>query len=395
MPTDPQMPGVRRRGLVATLVLLAIAAVGVAAHGLTTRAEQFDRLKARAQAQAVPTVTVAPPGPAGAVATLALPARIEAFARAPIHARVSGYVKHWHADIGTRVRAGQLLAEIETPELDQQLAQARAELANAKAAAAMSATTARRWQALASTDAVSRQEADEKAADLVARQSAVAALQANVDRFVATREFARIVAPFDGVVTARSIDVGALVNVGSAQGTELFVVSDTRRLRVYVNVPQNQVGAVRIGAKASLTVPENPGKRYTATVQSTAQAINATLGAMLVQLTVDNAGSELLPGGFATVGFEMRAAAGTVTIPPGALIFDKSGLRVATVDGQDRVALKRVTISRDLGTAVEIGSGLDAQDRVIQSPPDGIGDGDPVKVAQATPATGGRAGGSK
>jgi RND family efflux transporter MFP subunit len=273
--------------------------------------------------------------------------------------------------------------------------QARAELANAKATAALSATTARRWQALVATDAVSRQEADEKAADLAARQSVVAALQANVDRLQATREFARLLAPFDGVVTARSIDVGALVNVGSAQGTELFVVSDTRRLRVYANVPQNQVGAVRVGARATLTVPESPGRQYVATVKSTSQAINAASGAMLVQLTVDNLAFELLPGGFATVSFDMKAASGTLAIPPGALIFNRDGLSVATVDAGNRIALKRVTVARDLGSAIEVASGLEPQDRVVQSPPDGIAHGDLVRIVQGSPAAGGRAGGGK
>lgn len=377
-----------RRGVRVAVAALLLVAIVVAATGIASRQSQASRLRERAEAQSVPTVAVVPPGRAGDALPLELPARLEAFARAPIHARVSGYLKRWVADIGTPVKAGQLLAEIETPELDQQLAQAQAELATARASAALAASTARRWQSLLATDSVSRQEADEKAADAAARQSVVNALTANVERFQATKGFARIVAPFDGVVTARATDVGALVSVGGAQGSELFVVSDTRRLRVYVNVPQSYAGAVRRGMPAEVIVPEQPGRRHPATVHSLAQAINSASGAMLVQLLADNAGGTLLPGAFARVVFRLPGNARALTIPPSALIFDRSGLRVATVGPQDRVVMKRVTIARDLGTVVEIADGLAPDDRVIESPPDGVGDGDPVRVAGAAAGAG-------
>lgn len=381
-PPAPPEPPVRRRGLWLTGGVLVLLALAVVVTGVLSRRTQAADLQERAASQAMRTVAVVTPSATGAAAALDLPGRVEAFARAPLYARVSGYLKRWNADIGTTVNPGQVLAEIETPELDQQLLQARAELATAQANAALSATTAKRWQSLLATDAVSRQEADEKAGDLAAKQSVVNALSANVERLAALKGFAQIVAPFGGVVIARNTDVGALVNVGGGPGSELFVVADTRKLRVYVNVPQGFVGAVKAGTQARLTVPERPGQNYVATVQSSAQAINSSTGSMLVQLAVDNGDGTLLPGGFASVRFELPASPGTLSIPPGALLFGKAGLRVATVGAGDQVVLKPVRIARDLGTSVEIASGLVASDRVIDSPPDGIENGDRVRVAE-------------
>ena len=385
MSPDPARPAVSHRKLQLIAVVMALVAVGVVVAGITTRQSEAAQLRERADAQAVVTVAVITPARTGTSATLDLPGRIEAFARAPIYARVSGYLKSWHVDIGGRVKTGQLLAEIETPDLDQQLLQAQAELASAKANAALATTTAKRWQALLANDAVSRQEAEEKTGDLTTKQSVVNALQANLDRFQALKRFTRIVAPFDGVVTARSTDVGALINVGGAPGSELFVVSDIRKLRVYVSLPQNYVSAVRQGSKARLTVPENPAKSHAATVQSLSQAINAASGSMLIQLAADNANGELLPGGFANVSFDLPRAAGALSIPPSALIFNKAGLRVGTVGADGKVQLKAVTVARDLGSVIEIATGLSADDRVIESPPDGIAEGDAVRVASAEP----------
>jgi RND family efflux transporter MFP subunit len=362
----------------AALVLLAVLIV---VTGLLTRRAEAAKLRERADDDSVRTVSVISPSRAGQGARLELPGRIEAHTQAPIYARISGYLKRWTVDIGAHVKAGELMAEIETPDLDQQLLQSRAELASAKATAALAATTAKRWQALLATDAVSRQEVEEKTADLAAKQASVNALQANVDRYQAMKQFARIVAPFPGVVTARNIDVGALVSVGGAPGSELFTVSDIGRLRVYVSVPQVYVSVVKAGTKARLSVPENPGKFYAATVQSRAQAISAGSGSMLVQLTADNPEAELLPGEFATVGFDQPTTPGTLSIPPSALIFNKNGLSVGTVGADDKVVLKRVTVARDLGSSIEIATGLAPDDRVIESPPDGVANGDPVRVA--------------
>lgn len=383
MSLDFAAPAVSRRALQLTALVLGLAAAAVVVSGLVTRRSEAAQLRERADANAVPSVSVIAPGQSGAAGLLELPGRIEAHARAPLYARVSGYLKRWTADIGTHVKAGQLLAEIETPELDQQLLQAQAELASARSNVALASTTAKRWQALLASDSVSRQEADEKAGDLATKQSVVNALQANVERIQALKRFARIVAPFDGVVTARNTDVGALVNVGGGPGSELFVVSDTSRLRVYVNVPQGAVSLIKPGSKARLSVPEQVGKVYTATVQARSQVINAASGSMLVQLAADNASAELLPGGAASVSFELPRAAGTLSIPPSALIFDKAGLRVATVGADNKVVVKPVTVLRDLGATIELASGLAPTDRVIESPPDGVGAGDVVRVAEA------------
>lgn len=370
----------RRLGWLGLLLLLV--AIVVVATGLATRRAQSTVLRDRADALAVPTVLARVPVPSTATPTLALPARIEAWSRAPIYARVSGYLKQWTVDIGSAVTADQLLAEIETPELDQQLLQAQAELNTARTNASVAATTAARWRALLPTDSVSRQEVEEKAGDLAARQSQVKASQANVERIQALKRFARITAPFDGVITARNTDVGALVSVGGTPGSELFVVSDTSRLRAYVNVPQAYVAMLAPGLEATLTVPERAGQTFPARLLSTSRAITAGSGTMLVQLTVDNVGGELLPGGFATVNLALPRTPGVLAIAPGALIFDKAGLRVATVGSNDRVVLKPVTIARDLGSSIEVASGLLPTDRVIENPPDGVQAGDLVRVAE-------------
>src|SRR6202521_167755 len=383
MPPDSAAPVLSRRKLQIAGTAIAVIALVVVISGVAMRTSDAARLRERAEAQAVPTVAVIAPGNAGAAATLDLPGRLEAHSRAPIYARVSGYLKSWKVDIGTPVKAGQLLAEIETPDLDQQLLQARADLASAQANAALAGTTAKRWQSMLASDSVSRQEAEEKAGDFSTKQSMVSASQANVDRFLAMKSFTRIVAPFNGIVTARSTDVGALINAGGGVGQELFVVSDTQQLRVYVSVPQNYVSLIKRGTKARMSVPEHPGKFYTATVESLSQAVNTASGGMLVQLAVDNGNVELLPGGFANVSLDLPRDSGALNIPPSALIFDKTGLRVATVGADSKVMLKTVTVARDFGKFIELASGLAAGDRVIESPPEGITNGDLVHVAAA------------
>jgi membrane fusion protein, multidrug efflux system len=394
-PVVPATSQPSRRTLTLALLGLLVVAMIVVVAGVVSRRSLAASLRERADSQAVRSVVVISPAPAGVAAALDLPGRIEAWSRAPIYARVSGYLKSWSADIGTPVKAGQLLAEIETPDLDQQLLQAQAELATAKTNAALAEATAKRWEELLASGMVTRQGTEEKTGDLAAKISVVRGLQANVERNQTLKRFTRILAPFDGVVTVRATDVGALINAGGTPGSELFVVSDTRKLRVYVSVPQSLVSMLRPGSPAKLTVPERPGKRYAASVQSMSQAISSASGSMLVQLSVDNSGGELLPGGFANVSFEMPRAMGTLSIPPSALIFDKSGLRVATVGEGDKVVLKPVKVSRDLGTTIELASGLSPDDRVIESPPDGVDNGDRVRIADKTttsPATSGVSG---
>jgi RND family efflux transporter MFP subunit len=376
-----------KRGLRIAGIIGAVAAVAIVATGVLARSRGDTKLREWTEAQAIPTVAVAAPIADGDGDELKLPGRLEAYARAPLYARTSGYLKSWTADIGTPVKAGQLLAEIETPDLDQQLQQARADLATAQANEKLAGITAERWQKILQSNAVSKQDVDEKTGDLAAKRALVASAKANVDRYVAMKGFTRIVAPFEGIVTARNTDVGALVNAGSAAGQELFVVSDTRKLRVYVNVPQNSVPDVPPGTKATLTVPEHADKSYTATVEASAQSVNAQSGTTLMQLAVDNSAGELLPGAYANVSLALPHDAHALSVPASALIFDAAGLRVATVGADNRVVMKPVTIARDYGKTIQIGSGLDANDRVIQNPPDGVVAGSEVRIAgNAAPA---------
>jgi RND family efflux transporter MFP subunit len=362
-------------------VLLAIAVV---AYGLGTRKTQNARLHDLTAAQAAPVVALVTPTSGKNDATLDLPGRLQAYIQAPIYARVPGYLKSWKHDIGANVKAGDLLAEIDTPDLDQQLMQARADLSVAEANAKLAQISAERWQSLASTDAVAKQDVDQRTFTWNANIAQVKAAQANVDRLAAEEGFKRLIAPFDGIVTARETDIGALINVGAAGGAELFVVSGTGKLRVYVNVPQNYVPSVPPGTKATISVPEHPDKTYSGTVEASSQAVNPSTGTTLMQLIVDNRAGEMMPGDYASIHLQI-AAANVLSVPASALIFDAKGLSIATVDSGNRVLLKPVSIERDLGAVVEIASGLAPNDRVIQNPPDGIGDGAEVRLAGAAP----------
>src|SRR6202158_4129681 len=365
----------------------ALLAVVVVAHGMVSRAAQNSRLHELTEAQAVPPVPIVPPSNVQDHASLDLPGRLEAYIRAPIYARVPGYLKSWKHDIGAKVKAGDVLAEIDTPDLDQQLTQARADLGVAQANAKLAQIGAERWQSLASTDAVAKQDVDQRTFTLNANIAQVKAAQENVDRLGAQQGFKRLIAPFDGIVTARETDIGALINVGAAGGAELFVVSETSKLRVYVNVPQNYVPSVPPGTKATISVPEHPEKTYSGTVEASAQAAHRNTGTTLMQLIVDNSAGEMMPGDYASIHLQIAAAANVLSVPSSALIFDAKGLSIATVDVDNRVLLKPVSIERDLGAVVELASGLAPNDRVIQNPPDGIGNGAEVRLAG--PASGG------
>jgi RND family efflux transporter MFP subunit len=271
--------------------------------------------------------------------------------------------------------------------VEQQLLQAQADLASAEANEALAASTAKRWQSMLGSDSVSKQEVDEKAGDLDAKKALVNAQRANVARLKTMQGFTRIVAPFDGVVTARETDVGALINAGGS-GQELFVVSDIRRLRLYVNVPQVFAANLKTGTKAKITVPEHPGREYMASVEASSGSVNVATGTTLLQLAVDNANGELLPGGYADVSFELAQNAALLSVPASALIFNKDGLRVATIGEKNEVVFKTVTIARDHGATVEIATGLQAQDRVIETPPDGLTAGTAVRIVDATPTGG-------
>ncbi|MET0986847.1 MAG: efflux RND transporter periplasmic adaptor subunit [Steroidobacteraceae bacterium] len=371
-------------GIVAIAILVAIVASGIG-----IRAADQRRLHQWTDEQAIPSVAVVTPVNAESVVHIQLPGRLEAQARAPLYARVSGYLKSWSADIGTHVKAGQVLAVIEAPDLEQQLLQAQADYASAKANAALAASTSKRWQLMLGRNLVSKQEVEEKAGDLAAKEALANAARANVDRLRTLLNFTRITAPFDGIVTARRTDVGALIHEGGGSDSELFVVSDTSRLRVYVDLPQVYVARLTEAASASITVPEHLDKTFPAKVEGFSRAVNAATGTTLVQLSVDNKNGELLPGGFANVSVELPQARPTLQLPASALIFDEEGTRVAIVGANDRVVLKPITIARDNGATIDIATGLEPDDRVIDAPPDGLLSGSAVRVLKPTQATGG------
>jgi RND family efflux transporter MFP subunit len=369
----------RRKMRMTALTAAALAAI-VVIMGVTTRRMADARLVDWTEKQSVPTVAVAVPDERGRRTTIDLPGRLEAYSQAQLYARVPGYLKEWKADIGTPVKSGQLLAEIEAPDLDQQIMQAEAGVSSARANAELANQTLQRGQSLVTSGAVSKQDLDKRSADFANQQGLVKSAQANLDRLRVLEKYKRIVAPFDGLVTARTTDVGQLISAGSG-GAPLFVVSDTARLRAYVNVPQNYVPSVKIGTKAEIAVPEYPGKTFPATVEASAQSVDAASGTTRMLLVVDNSKGALMTGAFATVRLALPNPEAAIHVPASALIFDQTGLRVAVVGPDDRVLLKPVTISRDLGREVEIATGLSVDDRVIDSPPDGLASGDQVKVA--------------
>jgi membrane fusion protein, multidrug efflux system len=381
MPPTEQRPPVSRRKLGIFAVVAGIALVLVVITGIRAREDSGTRLKEWTDNQAVPTVAVALPDARALNPTIDLPGRLEAYYRAPIFARVSGYLKSWNADIGAKVKAGQVIAEIEAPDLDQQLLQARADLASQEASAKLSDATLTRRKSLIASNFVSMQEIDERSADLSNKVAAVKSGQANVERLEALAGYKKITVPFDGVVTARDTDVGALINAGGGSGPAMFVISDISKLRVYVNVPQNYVPSIKIGAKAVITMPEYPSRTFAATVEASSQSVDVSSGTTRMQLALDNSKGELMPGGYASVRLTLQNDIVPLHIPASALIFNQSGLRVATVGPDDKILFKTVTIARDLGREIEIASGLAADDRIIIAPPDGIADGDQVRVA--------------
>ncbi len=362
---------------VGVAALLVLIWAGVTAHYASAK------LKEVTETAAVVTVATTKPAAQDGLAELILPGNIQANYEAPIYARTSGYLKRWLVDIGTPVKAGQLLAEIESPEVDQQLRQAEADLATAEANQKIADLTAQRWRDLRSTDSVSKQEADEKIASAASGDAQMQAAHANVQRLKELSGFEKIVAPFDGVVTARNTDIGQLIAAGENTGPALFRVADMHRLRTYVTVPQTYAASMTPGLKADLLFPDRPGKIYTATLDSTSSAIDQTTRTLLAQLVIDNRNGELLPGAYAEVHFHLPpGAAGPIfKLPANVLLFRSDGLHVGTVDANNHVVLKTVEVGRDFGSDVEIIHGLNADDNVILSPPDSLTDGIVVRVA--------------
>ncbi|CAB3752800.1 efflux RND transporter periplasmic adaptor subunit [Paraburkholderia humisilvae] len=376
-------------------VLAVIVVLALAVQGIWSRRDAHATLERDAEHAAKLPVEVVHPQKSNAALDLVLPGNVQAYLDTPIYARTNGYLRKWYADIGAHVKAGQLLAEIDTPEVDDQLRAARADVTNAQANYELAKTTADRWTDMLKTKSVSKQETDEKVGDMLAKKGTLDAARFNVARLEKTQSFQKVYAPFDGIVTARNVDVGALIDAGSAGGPakELFHVAQADRLRVYVNVPQAYSQQIRANQAAYLTLTETPGKHYPGTVARTSGAVDPTQRTMLVEVAVDNRNAELLPGAYAQVHFALNSQATPYTLPGNALLFRPDGVKVAIVDDQQRVKLVTVSLGTDYGTRVAIASGLSGNEQVILNPQDSIVDGAPVRIVQtkagrAKPASG-------
>jgi len=360
-------------------IALAVA-ISLAVWGIVARVSARNALsRATAAAAATAVVTVKPAVAPGAEA-LILPGSLQAYYEAPIYARTNGYLRAWHTEIGTPVKKGQLLAEIESPEVDQQLGQAQADLATARANYQLARSTDVRWQGLLATESVSKQDADQRAGDAAAKKAAVDSAAANVARLRDMESFKRVLAPFDGVVTQRNTDIGALINAGQSPGAALFRVADTHRLRIYVSVPQAFASGIRPGMSADLVFAEHPGKPYPATVAFTAQALDPISRTLQVELQVENPEHELFPGAYVQVRFNLAATGLVLTLPANAVLFRAQGLLVASVGADHHVRLKRIAEGRDFGSSIEVLSGIDATDDIVINPPDSITDGALVRI---------------
>jgi RND family efflux transporter MFP subunit len=361
-------------------LLIAVALI-IAVWGIVSRLSARTALEKQAATAAVATVTTAKPNSGPGAEKLVLPGSVQAFYEAPIYARTNGYLKFWYTDIGTPVKKGQLLAEIETPEIDQELRQARADLATAEANYQLARTTNERWKGLLATESVSQQDADQRAGDAAAKSAARQSAAANVARLQELESFKRVLAPFAGIVTQRNTDVGALINAGQNTGNALFRVADTHRLRIYVSVPQPYASAIHQGLTAGLIFADRPGKTYEAVVANSAHALDATSRTLQVELQIDNGSGELLPGSYAQVYFTLAGANNTLRIPVNTVLFRTQGLQVAVLDAQHRVHLHTITQGRDFGTEIEVLSGVSPEDVLVANPPDSISDGAQVRLA--------------
>ncbi|HEY6051803.1 MAG TPA: efflux RND transporter periplasmic adaptor subunit [Thermoanaerobaculia bacterium] len=384
MPDRPDRSAPRGR---ARLVLagFAVAALLVAGFGIVNRVRARSALAEDAKKTAAPFVSVFVPERGAPRQELLLPGTAQAFTDAPIYARTAGYLRKWHADIGARVRKGQPLAEIDSPEIEQQLQAAKADLASAQANEHLAKLTTDRYLELAKTDSVSKQDADNAAQTYAARRAATQSAEANVRRLQQMVSFERIEAPFDGVITARNTDVGQLVDVGSSGGParELFHIATVDRLRVFVGVPQTASAAAAPGLPVEVEIAERPGRPFAGQIVRNARAIDPATGTMLVEIDLDNKNGEILPGAAVKVHLKMATGAPTLLLPVSALLFRAEGPRVATIGPDNRARLVAVAIGRDYGNNVEVISGLAPGAPVIDSPPDSLVDGSPVRVVPA------------
>lgn len=375
-PSLPAAPkGLKTAGAVA-----GITAIAIVIAGLALRSNEAVQAGEWTKARSIPTVHLVPVTTSQGSDDLTLPGTMAAWNAARLYARVNGYVRSWSKDIGANVSAGTPLGFVDTPELDQQIVEARATLARAKASASLAASTARRWNDLLTDHSVSQQEADEKNGDMAVKRAAVQGAEAQLDRLLATKSYATIRAPFAGVVTVRNADIGDLVGPGVSGAQPMFAVADVSRIRLYVSVPQSYSASMKPGLSASVTVPDFPGRSFTAHVVGTSHAINPQTGTLQVQLLADNAGAALNPGGYAQVIFAVPGQRGAVTVPSSALVFRAAGMQVATVGSDSRIRLLPVTIGRDQGGTVQIISGLSPDAHIVDNPPDSISTGELVSV---------------
>jgi RND family efflux transporter MFP subunit len=375
---------IRRYALIALIVAVALGIWGEVSRVLARSA-----LGKETAESAIPTVVTVKAAPSELGEDLVLPGAVQAFIEAPIYARTSGYLKSWNTDIGTQVTRGQVLAEIESPEVDQQLSQAQADFATASANEALSNSTNARWQGLLSTESVSKQDADEKSGDAAAKKAAARSAAANVARLRDLESFKRVVAPFSGVITARNTDIGALINAGQSAGSELFRIADTRKLRIYVRVPEAFAAVTKPGLEADLRFAEQPNRTFAAKTVRTSNSLDAILRTLQVELELDNAKGDIFPGAYAEVHFKIPANTATLRLPANTVLFRSAGLQVATLDGENRIKLKSIVQGRDFGSTIEVLSGLNANDMVLLNPPDSIADGVQVRIAAAPAAQNG------
>ncbi len=379
-----QVPPQGKKARVLTWVVVATLCLGIGIgirSGIHSRAEAEAVLARSTQESAKSAVTVVYPKLGSAAEEIALPGNTQAFIDTPVYARTSGYLKMWYVDIGSRVHKGELLAEIETPELDQQLEQAQAELKNAQANLQLAEITAARWKHLLETDSVSKQETDQAVSNLSSKQALVSSNEANVRRLEQLQSFEHIYAPFDGVITARNTDIGALIAAGeNSVPKELFHLASINKLRVYIPVPEVYATSVKTGEKVSLTLDEFPGQTFTGTLVRNSDAIDPASRTLNVEVDVDNPKGELLPRAYAFVHLKVPPTAGAVTIPANALLFRKEGLRAAVVRN-GKAQLIPITIGHDYGNSVEVTDGLSPKDAVVVDPSDSLEDGAAVEIA--------------
>jgi RND family efflux transporter MFP subunit len=366
-------------------LILLIVALCLAVWGEVSRVRARASLGKSAAQAAIPTVVTVTPNRTPLGEELVLPGTVQAYIEAPIYARTSGYLREWRTDIGTQVTKGELLGEIDTPEVDRQLSQAQADLATARANESLSNSTNVRWKGLLATESVSKQDADEKAGDADAKKAAADSAAANVARLRELESFKRVVAPFSGVITARNTDIGALINAGQSTGAELFRIADMHKLRIFVQVPEAYAAATRPGLEAELRFAEQPGRTFTAKTVRTSNALDPTLRTLQVELELDNTNRDVFPGAYAEVHFKLPASAESLRLPANTVLFRAAGLQVATIDGQKHVKLKSIVQGRDFGNTIEILSGIEPDEAVILNPPDSLTDGVLVRVSSSKP----------